>query len=415
MSHSEIPNTDRKQIPLISVIIPTHNRPQLLKEALESVYAQEGLGELFNIEVIVVYDVLSDITPEISSRFPYVNYLKQEKRGPSAARNLGLNHSKGKYVAFLDDDNLWFAHKLKVQVPVMEERLDIGVIYGQEVVTGDTFLSAWPESAPSGQVFEDFLKISDDFIPTDTLLIRREAFDKAGYFDESIPTAEHYDLCLRLAFYFHFLFIPGPVAHGRYSKDGLWHRSIVNGAFERTLPYVVEKALAMMPNTGKYEPLRRIARSSVVQTIARHRWDGGVDHVRPYLLEALKSHPWMVLEQSIMKNLRRVAHELVYRSDTPRKTLRVLCVELRDAVTCEGFLRSLKMRGLLAEVLMGAASALYARDFHRAAGSMAMRAVLQDFTHCSRIDTWKFMIRAIFAGPRWNPILAAVKKRLRYS
>ncbi len=111
-----------------------------------------------------------------------VQYLRFEyNRGPSRARNAGIAASTGRYVAFLDDDNIWLPTRMKVQVPILEQQHDIGVVYGHGLAKdmhGNLVL--WPQSGPSGRVFEEFLVRTDDFINIDTLLVRRDAIDRAG-------------------------------------------------------------------------------------------------------------------------------------------------------------------------------------------------------------------------------------------
>jgi glycosyltransferase involved in cell wall biosynthesis len=394
--------------PLVGVIIPTHKRPHRLIEALDSVYAQEGAGVEFQMEVFVVYDVPTDVTGEIKARYPAAHFLQQTGRGPSAARNIGIKAAKGKYIAFLDDDNLWLPHRLRTQVPVLESRPEIGVLYGQVVVTGDADLSAWPASAPSGHVFEAFLTMMDDFIATDTLLIRREAFEKAGYFDESIPTDEHYDLCLRLAFYFQFLFLLGPIAHGRFSKnEGLWHTSILNGAFEQTLPRVIEKALAMLPDRPDSEALKRRARLEVVRTIARQQWEhNGIARVRSYLLDALRLHPWMIREPAFVENICRSARELAKDSASPITAVKEYWKELNDITHGSGTETRSQMRLLLADLLVEAAFGLGNRASFLKAGYAAALASFYDPAWFRRKLFFSRLARSLAARSRQKLSLA---------
>src|SRR5262249_38807625 len=94
--------------PLVSVIIATHNRATLLPTALDSVYAQKGIGEQFDVEVIVVDDASSDSTSDIVRQsYPSARYIRlPENRGVSGTRNAGLAASQGAFVAFLDDDDV---------------------------------------------------------------------------------------------------------------------------------------------------------------------------------------------------------------------------------------------------------------------------------------------------------------------
>ena len=118
--------------PVVSVIIPTHNRATLLRTAIATVYAQEGVGELFDLEVIVVDDASSDETAEAARSYPNVKYIRfDDNRGVAAARNAGVKVATGQYIALLDDDDLWLPHKLRTQVPAFALDPTLGMVYGQ--------------------------------------------------------------------------------------------------------------------------------------------------------------------------------------------------------------------------------------------------------------------------------------------
>ena len=102
--------------PLVSAIIPTQNRAHCLSHAVDSIYAQEGLGEHFDIEIIVVDDASSDSTADVVRRYSGVRYIRQpERRSVSAARNVGLRRARDA-ASRSDDDDVWLPHKLRVQV-----------------------------------------------------------------------------------------------------------------------------------------------------------------------------------------------------------------------------------------------------------------------------------------------------------
>ena len=95
--------------PLISAIIPTRNRAVLLPRALDSVYAQEGIGEQFDLEVVIVDDASADATPDVVTQYPRARYIRlSTPRGASGARNAGIAVSRGALIAFLDDDDLGY-------------------------------------------------------------------------------------------------------------------------------------------------------------------------------------------------------------------------------------------------------------------------------------------------------------------
>lgn len=105
-----------KNKPLVSVIIPTYNRPKNLERAIKSVINQKYK----NIEIIIVNDYPSvKIKNEWGSKVKIINHKKNQ--GSAATRNFGIKTAKGKYLAFLDDDDLWLPKKIEAQVKVMEK------------------------------------------------------------------------------------------------------------------------------------------------------------------------------------------------------------------------------------------------------------------------------------------------------
>lgn len=121
----QIPSLQEPSAIKISVIIPTHNRPELVKRSIESVYAQdlsngssiETLSFEANIEVIVVINGNDVVTRSalLSLDYPNLHILQIPEAGPSNARNIGVQTAKGNWIAFLDDDDEWFPQKLRLQ------------------------------------------------------------------------------------------------------------------------------------------------------------------------------------------------------------------------------------------------------------------------------------------------------------
>ena len=103
---------------MISVIIPSYNRNKLLKRALDSVLAQTRPAD----EIIVVDDGSSDGTDiMLKQQFPLVNYLRTENRGVSAARNVGIQHARGDWIALLDSDDEWLPKKIEIQLLAIKQ------------------------------------------------------------------------------------------------------------------------------------------------------------------------------------------------------------------------------------------------------------------------------------------------------
>ncbi len=357
--------------PLVSVVIPTYNRGKYLKTAIASALAQERGGELFEVEIIVVDDCSRDDMSHIATAFPAVQYVRlPENRGASGARNAGIKRAKGKYVALLDDDDEFLTHKLMVQVPVLEANPEVGVVYGQSVVTGtDAPLLLWPERGPSGQVFEEFLTCTDDFLHPPTWLVRHELFEAAGWFDEQHRTMEHYDMALRLASLTQWQFLAGgPVARGRFSKKGKWYSNIVNGTNEQRLPRIIEGALTRLPATAQAEAIRRKARAAVCATIAGQKWwtGGGLAPTRAYLLTALHDSPWLLQERAVLDWVQRIATRLAESSSRPIGAVKAFWSEIMAATQGVTSAPPVMTRQLLGDMLAATATGMHAGSPRRA-------------------------------------------------
>lgn len=179
----------------MTVVIPTYNRASIFPSAVESVLFQDYL----DFEILVIDDGSTDETREVVR--PYlgrVKYLYQENKGVSAARNWGIRMAKGEYIAFLDSDDLWEKEKLGAQVRFMEGRElmvsqteEIWIRNGRRVNPGKR------HKKYSGWIFDKALNLC--LISPSSMMVRREVFEEKGYFDESLPACEDYDLGLRLA------------------------------------------------------------------------------------------------------------------------------------------------------------------------------------------------------------------------
>lgn len=141
------------QLPTVSVIIPTYNRRESLRRALDTVLVQEGLDWTFRAEVLVVDDGSTDGTPDVVRAYDKVQYLRHDvNRGPSAARNTGVAAATGEYVAFLDDDDLWLPHKLRTQLRRLVDDPSVGLVYSQVLVQTGRGDFVWPHWTPEGSV-----------------------------------------------------------------------------------------------------------------------------------------------------------------------------------------------------------------------------------------------------------------------
>ncbi len=217
-------------MPKVSVIIPTYDRLPMLKEAIQSVLDQD----FEDFELIVVDDGSKDGTSEeikkYGGRVKLLHY--SENRGVSFARNRGILHAKGKYIAFLDSDDLWLKGKLKIQVAFLDENPHYPLCYTDEIWIrrGKRVNPMKKHAKYSGWIFEKCLPLC--IISPSSAIMRRNLFSKVGLFDEALPVCEDYDFWLRVSSRFPIFFIPRKLIIKRGGHpDQLSQRSWGNDRF----------------------------------------------------------------------------------------------------------------------------------------------------------------------------------------
>ncbi len=228
---------------LVSVIIATYNRSHYLPEAIESVLNQTYK----DFEIIVVDDGSTDETRTVVKRYgKRVGYIYQENAGVLSARNTGIKNSKGVFLAFLDDDDLWLERMLERTVETLEKSgEDVGVAYVDCRYFKESERNKLINKGMrhySGDVFDELLKAN--FMPINTVLIKKECIDKVGGFDETIEGYEDWDLLLRIAFAgFKFEFIDERLSFIRVHDTHMSSRLLM---MKRNSLKVIEK-LGSMP------------------------------------------------------------------------------------------------------------------------------------------------------------------------
>jgi glycosyltransferase involved in cell wall biosynthesis len=176
-----------EEYPLVSVIIPVYNGGRYLRTALESVFAQTYRP----LEVIVVDDGSVDDSGVIAQSFNGVRYIHQANQGVAAARNNGIEATRGEFLAFLDQDDLWKSEKLKLQIGYLLTHPDLGYTLTQQQFFLDpgATLPAWFRK-------ELFSSVHTGWV-LGTLVVRRTAFEKVGNFATSYSAASDGDWFFR--------------------------------------------------------------------------------------------------------------------------------------------------------------------------------------------------------------------------
>lgn len=186
----------KKENQLVSVIIPTYNRGWAIKEAIDSVLAQD----FTDFELIVVDDGSTDNTQDILNSYKEdIIVLHQENKGVSAARNRGIASASGQYIAFLDSDDLWLPQKLSTQVDFFNTNPDALICQTEEKwIRNGMFANPKKRHRKlSGNIFEQSLYLC--LVSPSAVMMKRSLFEKAGMFDETLSACEDYDMWLRVS------------------------------------------------------------------------------------------------------------------------------------------------------------------------------------------------------------------------
>jgi len=204
----------------ISVIIPTFNRKDTLKDAIKSVFAQTLLPD----EVIIVDCGSKDGTREAVYDYNEpIKFLETKISGASAQRNVGIFSAKGSYIAFLDDDDIWHPEKLKIQMGFLEQHPEISMISAGNIRIGCDIKIDRPKWI-CGNLYKKLFM--ESFVHTSTVIVRKNLFNEIGGFNENYKRAEDYDLWLRISRYFHLAHTKMPLTWIKKSKNRLSNNKI---------------------------------------------------------------------------------------------------------------------------------------------------------------------------------------------
>ena len=192
----------------VSVVIPSFNRINLLERAVNSVIQQTKDP----YEIIVVDDGSDDRSSEmVKQKFGSVILFRQKNRGVSAARNKGIEISKGDWIALLDSDDEWKPNKLEKQINALNKDLDCFFSHTNEtwIRNGIRINQGKRHKKYGGYIFDKCLDICR--ISPSSVLFRKNILDHVGWFDDQLPVCEDYDLWLRITAEYRILFIDDPL------------------------------------------------------------------------------------------------------------------------------------------------------------------------------------------------------------
>ncbi|OYR44597.1 glycosyltransferase family 2 protein [Halorubrum sp. Ea8] len=283
------PSTDESQ-PLVSVVIPTYNRSEYLSDAVESVVEQT----YDSIELFIVDDgspepVAETLTDCDLDRLDSVTFVRHnENRGANVARNNGIRASKGKYVAFLDDDDRWHETKISRQVEMFESSApEVGVVYTGKRTDSPSGTTVTAPTA-EGDVVEELLK-GTNFGQFSSIMVAADAIDAAGLPDERFPAWQDREWFFRLAKHCHFKPVQETLTFRRGGAPGN-----ITSNFEAkrdvAYPLFIDKHYAFAREHGLY--LARMFLASMRRNLARSAIRAGrYREARKYFVWAFLANP----------------------------------------------------------------------------------------------------------------------------
>jgi len=235
-------------MPKISVVVPAYNAQSTILETINSVLQQT----FCDFELIVINDGSTDTTLELLStvKDERLKVFSYQNGGLPAARNRGIVRSTGEFISFVDADDLWTPDKLELQLQALEKKSKAGVAYSWTICMSNDGSSFHPGVSDSfqGNVFSKLLV--GNFIGSGSnVLIRREAIESVGYFDESLKSCEDWDYWLRLAPKWDFVVVPKPQIIYRLSSGAMSSKLDV---MEKYQTLVLERAFASAPPQLQY-------------------------------------------------------------------------------------------------------------------------------------------------------------------
>jgi len=230
---------------LVSVIIPAYNQALYLGAAVQSVLDQT----LVDFEIILVDDGSTDETAQVARKIcdRRIQYIHQENKGLSGARNTGIRNSTGRYLTYLDSDDLFLPSKLELLVRVLERNPQAGIAAGQALPIDD-------EGNRIGPIFDQPLPqrpvdlLLGNPLHVGSVMVTRDWQEKVGFFDENLRSYEDWDMWLRLALSgCKSIWVSEPVSLYRFHREQMTR----DGAQMTTATFAVLDKLFQMPDLPK--------------------------------------------------------------------------------------------------------------------------------------------------------------------
>ena len=278
---------------LVSTIITTHNRKELLIFAIESVLNQTYK----NIECIVVDDASDDNTQEYISKYikegkvTYIYIPQEESKGGNYARNLGVKNARGKYVAFLDDDDEWFCEKIDKQMKAMKENTDIGFVYCGTISEINQDKNTRVPQEIEHEKYKDGDLSKEVMVHiicnTSVILVKKELLEKIRGFDEKLKFWQEYEMCMRLLQITKAKIVRENLVLYRIFENDKNRLSNKISGWEEAVAYILDKHKILYSKLTKEEEAQRKI-YLYIDGINRAKKAGSRKHIMKYMWYTIK-------------------------------------------------------------------------------------------------------------------------------
>ncbi|MBL8163903.1 MAG: glycosyltransferase family 2 protein [Anaerolineae bacterium] len=273
----------------ISVVIPTYNRADLVREAIDSLLTQTRPAQ----QIIVIDDGSSDETPQILKNYgEKICIIQQANAGLAKARNAGLRSVTGDFIAFLDSDDWLPPTSLERRAAVLDAQPEIAAAYCNVQVTNwegvplRLYTEVRPGPRRSGMIFAELARYN--LMPPIAYMVRKTHLDSVGgFFAEDVPGVEDYDLWLRLAARYPFAYIDEPLAFYRVHSNMM---NIAQNATMHKSDHEVHRRIFAMPAFHHLDPAEKAAIYAVHGT--RYAMQGDLAAARHWYLKAIRQRPF---------------------------------------------------------------------------------------------------------------------------
>ena len=284
-----------KITPKVSVVMATYNCTEYISEAIDSVLSQT----MKDFEIIIVDDGSTDNTPEILDKYlnnyKNIKYFYQENRGLAIARNHAIKESCGKYVAFLDADDMWFPNRLEVGVNILDNNPNVGLVHANDLMiteNGEEIIRKDKRNPIllSGYIAQNLL-FRKIHIRGGTVLFRTICLEKVGVLDENLTRigVEDRDLWYRILREYKAQFVDETIAYYRIRQNSLSknYQKMMEGRL-----YLIDK---YYPPSKQNKSIRRKLLGSLFYYVAiGELWNNNFEDAATHFTDSLKYNPFRI-------------------------------------------------------------------------------------------------------------------------